>query len=203
MYEDRTAAGRILAEQLLDNDVRPDVVLAASTGGLHVAEPVCERFDADRGLMVSEPIRTAATKQLPIGAVTDTGVAWVDHELVESFAMDEEKLEVEKQRAFREARDKHQLYEDVVDDPTPAGTVAIVDEGLTNSVTLRACAWAMAQVDAAYSVLAAPVGTPDDVAAMHTLADEVVVDERAPGSRLLDDLYETFETPGFRQRVTE
>lgn len=203
MYDDRTAAGRILCERLVEADVEPDVVLAASTGGLALTDPICDRFDAEVGLMVSEPIRLEATRKLPIGAVTDTGVSWLDDDLVEAFALDEETLEVEKQRTFREARDKHQLYEDIVDEPTPVGTVVVVEEGITCRVTLKACLWAMSQVDSCYPVAAAPVGVPDEMAELHTLANEVVVDRRVSSGQVLANFYKTFDSPSVTPQTDE
>jgi predicted phosphoribosyltransferase len=195
MYEDRTAAGRVLGEQLVANDVRPDVVLAVPPGGVNVGRSLCDRFDADLGLIVAEPIRTSETHNLPIGAVTDTGVAWIDDDLVEAFGIDEEQLEVEKQRAFREARDKHEIYDTIGDDPTPSGTVAVVDEGLASDTTMKASVSAIAEVEGTYTVAGAPLGIPDVVAELHAVADEVVVDRAVPKSRAIGEFYEQFDRP--------
>ncbi|MFT4946816.1 MAG: putative phosphoribosyl transferase [Natronomonas sp.] len=193
MYDNRTTAGRVLKEQLLGRDVRPDVVLAVPPGGINVARPICDTFDADLGLIVSEPIRMPSTRNHPIGAVTDTGIPWIDEALVDAFEVDEEKLDVEKQQAFREARNKHEVYAEVVGDPTPAGTVAIVDEGLGSTMRMRANLAAIDSLEETYTVAAAPVGMPDDIAALHSLADDVVVDEAKSDGEILDQFYDDFD----------
>lgn len=193
MYEDRTAAGRILAERLHEADLRPDVVLAVPAGGVNVARPVRERFDAALGLIVAEPIRTPATDGLPVGAATDTGVSWVDDRALAAFDVDETKLEVEKQRAFREARDKHELYAAVDEDPTPEGTVVVVDEGLLSETEMHACVAALDGVAGCHTVVAAPVGLPSVVARLHAVADDVVVDETPPAFEALGGFYENLD----------
>jgi predicted phosphoribosyltransferase len=195
MYDDRTEAGRILGEQLVTHDVRPDVVLAVPSGGVPIARPICDRFGANLGLMVTEPIRAPSPHDLPIGAVTDTGAAWIDDRLVETFDIDEERLDVEKQRAFREARDKHVVYDEVDEDPTPEGTVVVVDDGIVTGRTMKACGSALEKVADCYAVVAAPVGPPDSVAELHHFTDEVVVTETPPDFRVLGQFYDAFERP--------
>lgn len=195
MYEDRTAAGRLLGEQLVGRDVRPDVVLAVPPGGVSVARPICDRFDADLGVMVAEPIQRLSPQDLPVGAVTDTGVTWVDEGVLEAFDIEPTRLEVEKQRAFRDARDKHEVYAEVDSNPTPAGTVAIVDEGLVDAIPMNACLSAIGQVADCDPVAAAPVGLPGVVAGLHALADEVVVAETVSVASLYENVYATFDHP--------
>lgn len=193
MYEDRTAAGRLLGEQLLDHGVRPDVVLAVPSGGITVARPITERFDADLGVMAVESIRPTAADDYPVGAVTDTGETWLDESLVGAFGVDDSQLDVEKQRAFREARNKHETYADVHDDPTPEGTVAIVDDGVVTGTTMNACASAMGKVDDCRVVAAAPIAPPETAAELHDLADDVVVAATTTTDRFLGQFYENFE----------
>lgn len=194
MYEDRTTAGTLLTERLLDRDINPDVVLAVPPGGVNAARPIVDRFDATLGLLVSEPIRSP-TEGHPVGAITDTGVMWVDDRLVRAFDIGEEKLEIETQRAFREARNKHEVYDSIDEDPTPTGVVAIVDDGIVNTMTVRATVSAIDQVPEALSVVAAPVGTPDAVTEARAAADEAVVPQTVQDSKLFNELYDHFDRP--------
>lgn len=194
MFDDRTSAGKRLGKRLVDHDLRPDTVFAVPTGGVGVAKPIAERFDADLGLIVAEPIRPPSA-DVPLGAVTDTGTTWIDDQLVETFDVDEKRLEVEKQQAFREARDKHETFDEVDEDPTPEGIVAVVDEGIVTGTTMKACTAAMADVEDCYAVATAPVGAPDSVAELHAIADEVVVEETPPSFKLLERFYKKFDQP--------
>lgn len=196
MYENRTAAGRLLGEQLLDHGVRPDIVLAIPSGGIAVARPIADRFDAELGVMAAESIRADA-RDFPIGAVTDTGETWIDDRLVDAFGIDDEQLDVEKQRAFREARNKHETYDEIHDDPTPAGTVVVVDEGVVSGTATKACLSAMNKVEDCYAVAAAPVGPPGTAAELHALADEVVIARTPATDRVIGPFYEDFERHDF------
>ncbi|MGQ3330365.1 phosphoribosyltransferase [Halorubrum sp. FL23] len=192
MFEDKTSAGKRLAERFVDHDLRPDTVFAVPTGGVAVAEPIADRFNADLGLLVAEPVRPPS-EDIPLGAVTDTGSTWIDGRLVEAFDIDKEKLEVEKQRAFREARNKHETFDKIGSDPTPEGVVAIVDDGIVTGTTMKACTTAMAEVADTYTIAAAPVGAPDSVAELHAIADDVLVEEDPPSFKLLEQFYESFD----------
>jgi predicted phosphoribosyltransferase len=192
MYEDRKTAGRILCEQLRSRNLSPDVVLAVPPGGVNVAHPIREHFDADLGLIVSEPIRPPSSPDMPVGAVADTGVSWIDETLVSAFGVDSEKLDIEKQRAFRDARNKHEVYDELAGEPTPEGTVAIIEEGIVNEMTTKASLSAINQVDGCRSVAAAPMAVPHAAADVCSHADEVVVDETLSDSRVLEQFYEHF-----------
>ena len=185
MYEDRVTAGRRLGEELAGQYIRPDVVFAIPAGGINVARPICERFDA-------ELIRTSATDDLPVAAVTDTGVTWVDERAVEAFDVDDEAFAAEKQRAFRDARTKREQYEAEVGDPSPSGTVAIVGDGVIDGMRMNACVSAVSQVDDASAVAAAPIGTTDAAAALRAECDEVVFNRTVSGSEVLGRYYEAF-----------
>lgn len=195
MYDDRVSAGEQLGERLADGSVRPDVVFAVPPGGVRVAEPICERFGADLGLLVAKPIRTPSTASLPVGAVTDTGTSWLDEDRIAAFDLNRAKLEAEQKEAFREARSKHGTYDAVGTAPTPEGTVTLVTEGITSDIRLKACASALGQVEGCYAVAAAPFGIPDAIAELETVADEVVVNETVSESRVHGAFYDCFDTP--------
>ncbi|WP_435066630.1 phosphoribosyltransferase [Haloplanus sp. C73] len=186
MYADRTAAGRALGESLGERRICPDVVLAIGEDGARVARPVADRFDATLGAMATAPVR-ASDDALPIGAVTDTGHAWVDDRLVEAFAVDDDRLDDEKHRAFREARTGRP--DDVDTAPTPEGTVTLVDDGVVTGRAMKACASALSRVETCDVVAATPVGPPEAVAELHAVADAVVVPETTPTSALLEQCY--------------
>lgn len=186
MYEDRTAAGRALGERLADRELQPDVVLAVPEGGVRVATPVADRFDATLGVMATESVH-ASDDAPPIGAVTDTGHVWVDDRLVEAFEMDDGRLDTETQRAFREARTDRP--DDVGAAPTPEGTVTLVDDGLVNGTAMKACASALSRVETCDVVTATPVAPPEAVGKLHAVADAVVVPETAPANALLEQFY--------------
>ncbi|SDZ76180.1 Predicted phosphoribosyltransferase [Haloplanus vescus] len=186
MYEDRTTAGRALVDRLAERSLRPDVVFALPTAGRPVARPIADQFDATLGVMAAAPIRSRDDPSLPVGAVTDTGHAWVDDRLVEAFGVDDDRLDAETQRAFREARTERDGVEST---PTPAGTVALVADGLVNGMAMKACASALGRVDGCDVVSAAPVGLPETVAELHALADDVVVAQRTRRENLLEPMY--------------
>jgi predicted phosphoribosyltransferase len=195
MYDDRVSAGKLLAERLVDQGIRPDTAFAIPPGGVNVARPLYNRFDADLGLIVAELVRAPSTNSHPVGAVTDTGTSWINDDRIAAFDVDRTRLEAKQKEAFRDAREKHDVYEDIGSDPTSEGTVVLVSEAITAETRLKACVSALDQGAGCYIVAAAPVGFSDAVAGVETIADEVVVTETVTETRLHRAFYDRFGSP--------
>ena len=195
MYADRASAGELLGEQLAVQSIRPDAVFAGSPGAVKVTRPLCDRFEADCGLLVAESIRAPSSTSLPVGAVTNTGATWLDDERVAALDVERAKLETKYAEALQKARNKHTVYEDVTTNPDPEGTLAVVTEALTTESRLRACVSALRQGSDCDIIAAAPVGVADVIAEVESVVDEVVVEEVVSETRLNRAFYDGFGMP--------
>ncbi|WP_135827139.1 phosphoribosyltransferase [Halorussus ruber] len=193
MFQNRTDAGRQLADLLDDHDVDADVVLGIPRGGLPVARPVADALDAPLDVIVASKIGAPNNPELAIGAVASDGSVWRNDDLIDRLGVDEEYVERERQSEAEAAREKLERYRGTDDPPDLEGKlVVVVDDGLATGATTTAALRQVREAGASRVVLAVPVGSPDSVERLQSEADEVVVLETPPHFSAVGQFYESF-----------
>ncbi len=172
-FEDRTEAGRMLAERLemlRDEDV---VVLGLPRGGVPVAYEVAQRLDAPLDVIVVRKLGVPYQPELAFGAIGEDGARIINTRVVADLtsadiAQVERHERGELERRVARFRGDHPRV------PLAGRTAVIVDDGAATGATARAaCQVARAQ-GAARIVLALPVASPDAMGLLERDADEVI-----------------------------
>jgi predicted phosphoribosyltransferase len=193
MFQNRTDAGRQLADLLDDHDVEADVVLGIPRGGLPVARPVADALDAPLDVIVASKIGAPNNPELAIGAVASDGSVWRNDDLIDRLGVSEEYVERERQSEAEAAREKLERYRGSDTPPDLEGKrVVVVDDGLATGATTTAALRQVREAGASRVVLAVPVGSPDSVERLQSEADEVVVLETPPHFSAVGQFYESF-----------
>jgi putative phosphoribosyl transferase len=133
-----------------------------------------------------------------MGAIGEGGVRVIDRELVGRLgASDEELAAVEareraelgrRARRFRARRRRLRLS---------GRTAIVVDDGIATGSTARAACLVARALGATHVVLATPVGPPESIAALRSVADEVVCLESHDPFIAIGRFYVDFsQTPG-------
>ncbi|WP_030914239.1 phosphoribosyltransferase family protein [Streptosporangium amethystogenes] len=177
MFADRQDAGLRLAERLrgsvgADEEV---VVLGLPRGGVPVAFEVARVLDAPLDVIVVRKLGVPFQPELGFGAVGEGGVRVINHDIVLltelTYAETAEVEEYERAEVLRRAR---QLRGDRAPVDLTGRTAIVVDDGVATGGTARvACQVARAR-GASRVVLAVPVGSPETIASLREVADEVV-----------------------------
>jgi predicted phosphoribosyltransferase len=196
-YRDREAAGAALAGSLHHLADRNPLVLGIPRGGIEVAAAVAEALGGELGAIHALKIRAPGNPELAIGAVTSDGHALVDELTVRRLRMSEPEVE----SAVVDARDRLSgriatfgATPDVED-----RVVIVVDDGVATGATLRAALAEVIRGGAATVVCAVPVGPPQTVAVLETLADEVICLLTPEPFRAVGEWYDDFgQTPDAR-----
>src|SRR5437016_10142042 len=151
MFQDRTEAGRQLAEKLLSYAGRDDViVLALPRGGVPVAFEVAQRLGVPLDVFVVRKLGVPGHEELAMGAIASGGVRVLNEDvlyvipdaqaIVEMVtAIEREELE-RRERNYRNDRPPSDLKDRIV---------ILVDDGLATGATMRAPAAALRQPGAA------------------------------------------------------
>ena len=174
-FRNRAAAGRRLAEHLLDY-ARPGViVLGLPRGGIPVAAEVASKLSAPMDVFLVRKLGVPGHPELAMGAIADGGVTVVNEDVVRDLritpsAFDEvaarERLELDRRDlAYRGTRKPPGLHNH---------TVILVDDGLATGSTMEAAARAVRQQAPAELVIAAPVGARETCDRLKAIADRVV-----------------------------
>jgi putative phosphoribosyl transferase len=175
LFRDRVDAGQQLASRLARYRDQSPVVLGLPRGGVTVAYEVAETLDAPFDVCIVRKIGAPMQHELAIGAIAEEGVLYLDGDLIARLGISEaevsrlmmlERVEVDDRvRRFRRGAAPIDIY---------GKTVLVVDDGIATGATARAALQTLRARGPERLVLAVPVGAPDTLDELATIADEVV-----------------------------
>ncbi|MEF8975071.1 MAG: phosphoribosyltransferase family protein [Halapricum sp.] len=174
-FANRTQAGEQLAEELSEREIDVDIVLAIPRGGLPLGRAVADKLDAPLDIVVAKKVGAPGNPEYAIGAVASDGSAWRNLEAFRARGIDEEYFERKSEEKAAEAREKAERYRKGREEPDVVGkTVVVVDDGVATGSTARACLESLHKAGTGRIVLAVPVGPPETIDELESIADEVV-----------------------------
>jgi putative phosphoribosyl transferase len=194
IFQDRTDAGRQLAEELLSYAGRDDViVLALPRGGVPVAFEVAQRLGVPLDVFVVRKLGVPGHEELAMGAIASGGVRVLNEDVL--YVLPDAQSIVEMVTAIECEELKRRERDYRSDRPAPevrGRTVILVDDGLATGATMRAAAAALRQQGAAKIIVAVPVGAPITCHEIKSVADEVVCLQTPDSFMGVGQYYEDF-----------
>jgi putative phosphoribosyl transferase len=204
-FEDRTEAGRRLAEALLGYKETHPVVLALPRGGVPVAVEVAKALDAPLDLILVRKIGLPRQKELAMGAVVDgdAPITVRNESVIRAANIGEKQFNAVRNRELAEIERRRQHYLGTRTRAEIKGrTVIVIDDGIATGATMRAALRALRQREAKQIVLAVPVGPPDTLAAMREDADAVLCLEEYPFLGSIGAYYHDFRQTSDAEVIT-
>jgi putative phosphoribosyl transferase len=176
-FQDRTDAGRRLAQALANYRDQQPVVFALPRGGVVVAAEVALACGSPLDLLLVRKIGVPQQPELAMGAVVDGGAPLVvrNEDVINAVDVSESEFKVvcDRELAEIERRRKHYLGDRKPVDAT-GRTAIIVDDGIATGATVRAALRATRLRNPAKLVLAVPVAPTDTIAQLRAEADDVI-----------------------------
>lgn len=173
IFENRTEAGKKLAEKLLESCrdkalLQNPVVVALPRGGVPVAKPISDLLHAKLNIMVSKKIGAPFNPELAIGAVTSQGdyviAPYFLDMLNETNSRDEKKwayIQEQIVHLIKDCQEKEKKYCGSRDALTGRlycdHDVIIVDDGIATGMTIMAGIKSIKKQNPRNIILAAPV----------------------------------------------
>jgi putative phosphoribosyl transferase len=176
-FEDRTAAGRVLAQVLARRDLIDPVVLALPRGGVPVAAEVARALGAPIDLVLVRKIGVPYQPELAAAAVVDGGAAEVivNEETLAITGLTQAYLEQQTQHELAEIERRRELYlKGRTRIPLEGRTLIVVDDGVATGASVRAALKALRRRNPRRLILAIPIAPVDTVEKLNKEADEVV-----------------------------
>lgn len=194
-FEDRSQAGRVLAEKLARYRGHPKLlVLALPRGGLPVGFEVARALHAPLDIFVVRKLGFPGHEEYAMGAIASGGVRVMTPQPGLTVSPEAVAKVVAREQAELERRE--QLYRGQRPAVSLSGrTVIVVDDGLATGATMRAAVRAIRQQHPAHLVVAVPVGASDSCQALRDEAggaDEVVCAATPEPFRAVGLWYEKF-----------
>jgi putative phosphoribosyl transferase len=193
-FANRTEAGRLLAEKLVNYAGRADViVLGLPRGGVPVAFEVAQRLGALLDVFIVRKLGVPGFEELAAGAIASGGVRVLNEDVMRSIPHADEAIDALTIRETVELERREQIYRE--GRPTPQlrdRIVILVDDGLATGATMRAAVKALRERGAAKIVVAVPVGPPDTCHALEERADETICLSTPEFFQAVGQYYEDF-----------
>lgn len=177
LFQDRTDAGRKLAQALTKYKASQPAILALPRGGVPVAAEVAAALDAPLDLVLVRKIGVPNQPELAMGAVTDGKEPAVvrNNEIIETCGVSRREFDAlcKEELAEIERRRKRYLGDRARTELT-GQVVIIVDDGIATGATTLAAIKAVRNRKPKQLVLAVPVAALETIKRLHAEVDAVV-----------------------------
>jgi putative phosphoribosyl transferase len=143
-FEDREAAGNILAESLkssIKKEERKNVlVLGIPRGGVIIGWTIANKLSCDFGIIVPRKLHAPHNEELAIGALMEDGTTYLNETIVKELEISPEYIKKEKLDQLEEIRRRIQLYSAKTfnwnQNDLSGKTVILADDGAATGATI-------------------------------------------------------------------
>jgi predicted phosphoribosyltransferase len=195
VFADRAAAGRRLAEMLLNLDLAREIHLfAIPAGGVPVAAEIARRLEAPLDLVIVRKIQLPWTTEAGFGALNPAGDAIFNQDLLDRMHLSPAEIEAQLQKTAASLKQRElrlrggRPYPQLEQKPT-----MIVDDGLASGYTMRAAVQFLKGQGAGKIIVAVPTGSNRTVQELAPLVDTLVCPNvRGGWSFAVADAYENW-----------
>ena len=193
MYQDRQAAGEVLAGKLADRHFGSVAILAVPRGGIVVAAPIARRLKTRLEVLVTRKIGHPVNPEVAIGAVMADGRAILDEDIIGRSGVSQGYLQQAVAAEYAELKRRLVLYTGSEEPAAVAGkTAVIVDDGIATGYTVRAAIKWLKTLHPAKIVLAVPVAPPETIAELAVTVDEIICPLQPPYFMAVGQYYQEF-----------
>lgn len=192
MFDNRTAAGRLLASALADRVTRETLVLGVPRGGVVVAAEVAREHVLELDVIVVRKIGAPGNPEYAVGAVDEDGriiggTGLVSRDYLEIAAAEGRSEILRRLAAYRGERPAPRIAD---------RDVIVVDDGIATGLTLEAALESLRRRNARRITVATPVAAPDAADRIARAADDFVALDIPRGFSAVGQFYREFGQTG-------
>lgn len=162
LFQNRAEAGTQLAQALLRYSLTPPTaVFALPRGGVIVAHAISSRFQVPLHVWLTRKLRVPGNPELAMGALSETGYHYLNHDIINSLHISPQQLEEEMTQQRIEIARQARLYRKEEHHPPVEGTtIILVDDGYATGATLLASLASLKHLGVGRLIAALPVAPP-------------------------------------------
>lgn len=174
MFKDRMQAADKLADALAQYRASSPLILGIARGAVPMAQRVAQRLNADWDVLLAKKLGAPGNPEYAVGAVDESGWVYRTQAAID-LGIGESHLEQEKARQVEVMRHRRAQYEALrprIDRKNRV--VIVVDDGLATGATMLAALHGLKEQGARKLVCAVPIASAASLAAVRSVADDVV-----------------------------
>ena len=193
-FRDRTEAGHILAEHLADFAGPDAVVMAIPRGGVVVGGVIADDLKCDLDVVVVRKLGAPDNPELAIGSLMEgADEPYINKRIVRDLGVGRRYIEEETERQKLEAQRRAQAYRGDRPKPDIAGrTIIVADDGIATGATMISSIRGVAAQDPGRTIVALPVGPPENVDRIAMMVDDLVCLSTPAFFAAVGQFYENF-----------
>jgi len=164
IFKDRNEAGKLLAKEIKklkdEGYIIDPVVIALPRGGIPVAFEIAKELNAPLDLFFVKKIPAPQNEELAIGSVSESGLVFINKEIVERLGINEEYIQqaaMEKIQEIARLREKYKVEPQILEDKD----VILVDDGIATGASMFLAAQSIVREKPRKIIIAAPVAPRD------------------------------------------
>jgi predicted phosphoribosyltransferase len=175
-YLNRTAAGKSLANQLIEYANRDDViVLALPRGGVPVAFEIAKALHVPLDVFIVRKLGVPQHRELAMGAIATGDISVFNDEIISEYNIPIHAIQAVMAEEKQELKRRENAYRG--NQPFPVlknKMVILVDDGIATGASMRAAIKALKVFMPAKIIIAVPVAEKMMCETMQSLADDLV-----------------------------
>ncbi|MGI8966202.1 MAG: phosphoribosyltransferase [Limisphaerales bacterium] len=174
-FQNRTEAGRFLAQQL-KHLAHPDLlVLALPRGGVPIGYEVALELRAPLDVFLVRKLGVPGHEEFAMGAIASGGICFLNEEVVQQLRIPQREIDHVIAQEERELKRREHFYgSDVRSLSVRDRTLILVDDGLATGSSMKVALRALKQKNPRRIIIAVPVAAADTCVDLKKEADEVI-----------------------------
>ena len=194
MFENREAAGRLLAAKLKKyKNSKEAIVIAIPRGGIIVGAAIAQKLNLPLEAISVKKLGAPFNPELAIGAVAQEGNRYIDWVMLRTVNAGDDYVEREVETKFKEVDERIRKYKIRSDRLLNYSIFILTDDGIATGLTMRAAIRSLRRESPIEIIAAAPIAPREVVECLRGEADDVIVlDDTEPFLGAIGAYYKSF-----------
>lgn len=175
-YQDRSQAGKILAEALQKYQNEPNlIILGLARGGVPVAYEIAKALSRPLEVFIVRKLGVPGQEELAMGAIASENTLKLNHRLIKAFNLSQASVDkILSQEKKELARREHQYRGKRAFPDLREKTVLVVDDGMATGASMEVAIAALQKKKVKKIIIALPVAPPDSCKRIAALVDALI-----------------------------